>query len=440
MPIPRFVPLAALAAVTVLTSPATAQLFCSDNLFPVHLVDAAGVELPLQFDPVLNATVFVAPTEQVYLAFDPNLASGTYYVHVTDTPIDGMDEVLSLNDPMDRFVHVENAAGVITLSLPFSSNPGAAVFGLGLGGVGQSVLLNPFRPSQFSQCRFKAWYGDVWDLGNGPQNPYLLAGGIHPVTGNCAVRSYHSFRIGDGDGSDVCGTVFGDSNQNGTRDPGEPGLPNWEVRLVHGGTSTAVQTDASGNYCFANVGAGSFTVELTVQSGYVVTTAASHGIDVCACAPVAGGAFGVAMGASMQCDARTPGFWRNKHGKELIAQYGILPLLPALCIVDATGSHVSFANFNQYKSWLQSAQATNMAYMLSAHIVAMHNNVLVGFVDGNCVVDDPQLGVVSIESLLQDAVMSLCDHPYTPTGSPYRAEQEALKNALDRANNNQTWL
>ena len=44
-----------------------------------------------------------------------------YRKHVTD-PIDGLDMVLSTNDPMDRFVTVQNDNGVITLSLPFSAN------------------------------------------------------------------------------------------------------------------------------------------------------------------------------------------------------------------------------------------------------------------------------------------------------------------------------
>lgn len=438
MPINRLVPFTALAAVTALASPATAQLFCSDNLFPVHLVDAAGVELPLQFDPVLNADVFVAPTEQVYLAFDPNLASGTYYVHVTDTPIDGMDEVLSQNDPMDRFVHVENSGGVITLSLPFSSNPSAAVYGLGLGGVGQSILLNPFSRSQFSQCRFKAWYGDVWDLGNGPANPYLLAGGIHPVTGNCAVRSYHSFRVGDGDGSDVCGTVFGDTNQNGVHDPGEPGLANWEVSLVTPTSSTPALTDGEGNYCFPNIDAGSYSVELTLRSGYVATTSIANPIEACACAPVAGGAFGVAT-AVLACDARTIGYWRNKHGLALVQQFNILSTLPALCIVNTCGQQVAPGSLAQFKCWLRNANAWNMAYMLSAQLVAMHCNVIVGYVDPACVIEDPCLGAMTVADLMQQAIASLCAHPYTPPCSPHRHEQSRLKNALDRANNNLIW-
>lgn len=428
----------ALAATALFASTASAQ-FCSDNTYPIHIVDLAGNEVPIAFDPLNNENTFQVATEEVFMAFDPNLPTGTYYVHVTDTPIDGMDEVVSENDSMDRFVHVENVAGVITLTFPFSSAPNAITLGTGLNGVGQSMLLNPFRASQFSQCRFKAWYGDVWDLTNGPQNPYLLAGGINPMTGGCAVRSYSSFNIGDGSGGDLKGFVYSDTNSNGAQDAGELGLEGWQVNLVDGATTISATTDANGQYCFPNSGAGSFTVELVLQSGFNATTSSSNAIEACACADKQGGDFGVAQSV-MNCDARTIGYWRNRHGRSLVNQYNILPMLPALCIVNDSGQYVSPANISEYSRWLRRARSWNMAYMLSAQLVAMHNNVLVGNVDANCVINDPDLGVMTIEQLIQQAVASLCANPFTPPSSgPTRNVQRMLKNALDRANNNQTW-
>tara|TARA_R110002072_G_scaffold241027_1_gene399507 strand:- start:45771 stop:47195 length:1425 start_codon:yes stop_codon:yes gene_type:complete len=428
----------ALAATALFASTASAQ-FCSDNTYPIHIVDVAGNELPVLFDTTINEPSFQVATEEVFLAFDPNLPTGTYYVHVTDTPIDGMDEVVSENDSMDRFVHVDNNAGVLTLSFPFSSDPSAITLGAGLNGAGQSMLLNPFRASQFSQCRFKAWYGDVWDLANGPENPYLLAGGINPLTGGCAVRSYHSFTVGDGSGSDLKGLVFNDANSNGSQEAGEEGLSGWQVNLVDGATTITATTDAAGEYCFENVGAGSFTVELVLQSGYTATTSSSNAIESCACANKAGGDFGVAQ-SSMNCNARTIGYWRNRHGRALVQQFNILPMLPALCIVNQCGQYVCPANICQYSTWLRRANSWNMAYMLSAQLVAMHNNVVVGYVDSNCVINDPCLGLLTIEQLMQQAVVSLCANPFTPSCSgPAREAQRKLKDALDRANNNLNW-
>jgi hypothetical protein len=127
----------ALAATAAFTANAAAQ-FCSDNTYKLWLVTATGAPLPTAFDPVVQETTYRAANENVYLAFDPLIPSGTYYVHVTDNPINGQDEVLSQNDPMDRFVSVVNTNGVITLSLPFTNNNTPAVFGQGLNGQGMS--------------------------------------------------------------------------------------------------------------------------------------------------------------------------------------------------------------------------------------------------------------------------------------------------------------
>jgi hypothetical protein len=66
--------------------------------------------------------------------------------------------------------------------------------------------------------------------------------------------------------STVQGTVFNDLNQDGIRDPGEPGIANWFVYLdadqngqwSSGETST--RADAAGAYSFTGLAAGSYTV------------------------------------------------------------------------------------------------------------------------------------------------------------------------------------
>src|SRR5262245_11440227 len=88
----------------VLAATATAQQPCSDNLWPLHLVNASGVQAPSTLESSGRYTYQFA-NESVYLAFDPTTPTGTYYVHVTSH---GLEEVVSTNDPMDRFVHVQN--------------------------------------------------------------------------------------------------------------------------------------------------------------------------------------------------------------------------------------------------------------------------------------------------------------------------------------------
>ncbi len=425
-----------LAATTVLATAASAQ-FCSDNSYRLYLVDAAGNVPATTIDPVSGETLFQFATEAVYLAFDPSLPSGTYYVHVTDTPIDGFDEVVSTNDPMDRFVSVTNTAGVISLSLPFTNNQVPATFGVGLNGTGQSILLS-FRGSDYSPCKWKAWYGDNWNLDNGPNNPYLLAGLLHPTTGLCSVRSYESFSIGDGNGSDVTGSVFLDTDRDGVRDAGEGPLANWEVQLVTDTTSVSTTTDATGHYRFENVVAGSYSVELVLAPGHIATTAASYEAQVCSCADVAVEDFGAAP-TMLPCNPKPPCYWSSCHGKQKMQQCGTLWSLPALCLVNSWGQHCAPGNFTSFRNFHQQCNSWNMGYSLSCELSAMHANITCGFVDPNCVIQDPCLGTVTVGSLCNQAIANLCAHPYTPPWSSSRNHQTKLKNALQRANCNKGW-
>ena len=419
-----------LTTALVLAASSAAQN-CSDNTYPLRLVNAAGALLPQ------SGGIYQPPNEMVYLAFDPAMPSGIYLVFVTD-PIGGHDEVLSMNDLTDRFVHVTNNAGVITLSLPFSVNPDVPPFGAGLNGQGQSVPLFPFRSASWDPCHFKAWAGNGWTDPVDPLNPYVLPGGFDANAGVCRVRSYTRFDIGDGTGSDVTGLVFEDFDHDGVRDAGEPGLGGVQVQLVNTTTSTSTTTDGTGHFVFPNVLAGPYTVELPLVSGWNATTPSTVSIDVCGCSDVS-----VEFGRARQNqrhDGHTIGFWRNKHGLALITQYNLLPGINSLGLVDGTGNHVSFANLSQYATWLQNANATNMANMLSAQLVAMWCSVAVGNVGSGALISDPVLGIVPIGDVIAQAIASLAAHPYTPTGSPFRSAQEALKNALDDANNNHNWL
>ncbi|HEU0210205.1 MAG TPA: hypothetical protein VFQ78_14655, partial [Candidatus Udaeobacter sp.] len=78
-------------------------------------------------------------------------------------------------------------------------------------------------------------------------------------------------------------------------------------------------------------------------------------------------------------------------------------------------------------------------------------NVLHGFVNGTALIYAPGLsacgmsgaspaGFISINDLMSAANQSLAGHPLTQDGSPDRSCQEALKNALDDANNNKNFV
>lgn len=426
-----------LASAVTIAAGLTAQN-CTDNQYRLWLVDRFGAPVGTQFDPVANGPVHVFADEGVYLAFDPALPSGVYYVHVTDL-IAGADEVRSANDPLDRFVQVTNNAGVITLSFPQSQSPQPPVLGAGLNGVGQSLLLNPLRSTTEARCHFKAWYGDAYGANPDPNNPYLLNGGWDPVLQVCRVRSYETFRIGDGNGSEVSGVVFHDADRDGVRDLGEAGVAGATVVMDDGAVLRTAVTDATGFYRFPGTAAGSYLVRYTLPGGFTASTPTSYSITVCGCGPTVGGDFGQYQQVQ-RCDGHTIGFWGNRNGLALVTQYGILAQLPALCLVDARGQRVAPATTAEFSSWLRGAKSTNMAYMLSAQLAAMWSSVAVGNVSGDCMIRDCRLGRIAIRDLMARAIASLCAHPYTPSGHPQRAAQEALKNALDAANNNANWV
>lgn len=140
----------------------------------------------------------------------------------------------------------------------------------------------------------------------------------------------------------------------------------------------------------------------------------------------------------------TLGFWSNKNGQALIGSDD-LALLVGLNLRDANGSNFDPTG-NTLRTWLLNANATNMAYMLSAQLAAMELNVLNGKVSGFAWVYAPgilsanDLGFAKIGDLMAEANIELGNHGSTLADSPYRAYQEALKNALDKANNNKTFV
>ena len=132
----------------------------------------------------------------------------------------------------------------------------------------------------------------------------------------------------------------------------------------------------------------------------------------------------------------TLGFWSNKNGQALVGPTD-LAMLVALNLRNANGTDFNPATYAQLKTWLLNGTAVNMAYMLSVQLAAMELNVFNGKVSGGALIyGGPTLGFVTINALMTAADAELALHGSTPAGSAFRSYQEALKNALDGANNN----
>jgi hypothetical protein len=77
----------------------------------------------------------------------------------------------------------------------------------------------------------------------------------------------------------ITGVKYEDMNANGKRDPGDPGLSGWTMKLFYEGNYvTSTTTDAQGHYVFKldadnlpSIGAGSYQVKEGQQSGWVAS-------------------------------------------------------------------------------------------------------------------------------------------------------------------------
>jgi len=125
-------------------------------------------------------------------------------------------------------------------------------------------------------------------------------------------------------------------------------------------------------------------------------------------------------------------------------------MLTNLNLRNANGSAFDPPSQTQFRTWLLNATATNMAYMLSAQLAArelnVYNTSLANHVDANALIfaqgttSANIAGFATVGAVMAQANTELGLHGSTLSGSPYRTYQEALKNALDKANNNLTFI
>ena len=168
----------------------------------------------------------------------------------------------------------------------------------------------------------------------------------------------------------------------------------------------------------------------------------------------------------------TLGWWSNKNGQAALTAADLC-FLNTLNLRNANGTNFdpilgcpspTAKQLSDGKTalhdWLLNGNATNMAYMLSVQLATMELNVLqpisgksvnanalvfAGTAPAGCMV--PGLGatgLITISNLMNDANSasnySLLSNPNTTASGAARMCQEFMKNALDKANNNQNFL
>ena len=243
----------------------------------------------------------------------------------------------------------------------------------------------------------------------------------------------------------LCVNKFYDANANGIDDDGQP-INGWKYEVF---ADDNLIIDAETYHCSV-VDPGTYhVIEGTpVELTWVHTTDSTVNVTLAADETKTVDFGNLCLGAG---GGLTLGFWSNKNGQALETSADFTNLT-ALYLRTATGANQDFtgslaANKTALNSFLLNANATNMANMLSAQLTAMYLNVAHNKVSGTALVHTGGCGdtgfdgsYISINDLMAAANTELFLHPITKSGSPYRAYQECLKNALDDANNNKNFV
>jgi hypothetical protein len=302
----------------------------------------------------------------------------------------------------------------------------------------------PSDAKSTAECRASAGECDVAESCDGVGND-CPADAVKPVNTACSDDgSACTADVCDGSGvscqhpAQVHGHKYYDANLDGSGS-GESGVAGWQI-LVNGVAVTS--TDASGAYSyFPGFGySGDITVCEGSSSGWVSTSDTCHVVDIANACSV--DFSNVCLGAG---GGLTLGFWSNKNGQALITE-AHLAALRALNLRDDMGGNYDPATKLSLRTWLLNGTAVNMAYMLSVQLAAMDLNVLNGFVYGDALIFAPgtnsanALGFATVSAIIAEADASLAANGQTLDGDPARADQEALKNALDNANNNKNFF
>jgi hypothetical protein len=412
----------------------------------------------------VNGNIYADATD-VYLNGGPQnmhaagLPDGIYYFEVTDP---SGQTVLSTDQAVCRQLQV--AGGVVAGATGPCPHPNGAT---NSNNGSTTVQLSPFSQTPNLGGEYKVYL--IAQTANTSIDTDGTQTGAAPGVGlifNNDDEKSDNFKVKNSAPTPIyiTGVKWYDTNTNGAIDSGEPYIPGWHIDAYCGlsGLTFMAYTDQNGKYSILADPATTYTIsEKFPNATWIATTPTSGDVDTGK--TLTGPNFGnVCVGSG---GGLTIGYWGNKNGA---AEWVNPPASPSLYLVNSSGNYVSpFASYSTFKTWLQGATATNMAYMLSAQVAGMFENINGGTIGPNGVrtaVSPGALinvtalpatysvpagcslptitkgGFATIADVMTAASCALSKVPVATSGSAYRSYEEWLKNQLNAANNDTTFV
>ena len=255
--------------------------------------------------------------------------------------------------------------------------------------------------------------------------------------------NYHVVTLTDSDaGKDVAGLAFGnaqyarltvkkfyDYNKNGLWDEDvakEVELDGWKVNI-----SGATGDQFTPYTVLLLPGEYSVTEYMPIEDCWLATADTTFPITL-----AAGEDRTIVFGnvCVPREDGRTIGFWTNKNGQALILDSHVSMFNDVPFFKNKWYDFGKFKDKTAIANYFKNANAEDMKYMLSAQTIAMMLNVNKNFVSANACVLAP--GVVGVDDDDVITVGALIKAAEEALKNGNRQSQEAVKNALDNANNN----
>ena len=235
-----------------------------------------------------------------------------------------------------------------------------------------------------------------------------------------------------------------DTNTNGTLDGAEVQITGWEVKVGGQGSFPMTAETKFTPVSIIVEDPGCYTAQEGDATGWIHTTAKidSKPVTLGNTTTISFGNVCLGPGGGL-----TLGFWSNKNGQALINAADLTALRDNFKLRNADGSEFNPTTNAQVRTFLLGANATNMANMLSAQLIAMYLNVAHGGVNGGallfagsnpsgCSVPVNGAGFITVNALIADAASELAANGLVLAGNPERTCMEFKKNALDKGNNN----